>query len=252
MGTIGGSIWHGIKGARNSVKVSSRLARCKEKEWNRSAPLSFCLFCFLSLPSWNCQSCFAFRKGIGGNVELLSRSHLAGSTAASGYFLPLSSRMTHLRSFETKVSTSSSIRLESITPRAPKDVELKVANSSSSEQRIQLQKSSLSPLPNKQEPHLSILPFHADLSCLFVSMFHLVPKGERLTGSMAAIKARAPVLGGNFGAWGGMFSTFDCAVKGVRQKEDPWNAIIAGFMTGGGLAIRCEFDRLKMTWRKEG
>lgn len=79
-----------------------------------------------------------------------------------------------------------------------------------------------------------------------------VQQGERLTGSMAAIKARAPVLGGNFGAWGGMFSTFDCAVKGVRQKEDPWNAIIAGFMTGGGLAIRCEFDRLKMTWRKEG
>lgn len=35
-----------------------------------------------------------------------------------------------------------------------------------------------------------------------------------------------------------MFSSFDCAVKGIRQKEDPWNAIIAGFMTGGGLAIR--------------
>lgn len=24
--------------------------------------------------------------------------------------------------------------------------------------------------------------------------------------------------------WGGLFSTFDCAVKGVRQKEDPYNA----------------------------
>ena len=33
----------------------------------------------------------------------------------------------------------------------------------------------------------------------------------------------------------------DCAVKGVRRKEDPWNAIIAGFFTGGSLAIRCEF-----------
>jgi len=49
---------------------------------------------------------------------------------------------------------------------------------------------------------------------------------------------RAPVLGGNFGVWGGLFSTFDCAVKGVRQKEDPYNAIIAGFFTGGSLAIR--------------
>jgi Tim17/Tim22/Tim23/Pmp24 family len=37
-----------------------------------------------------------------------------------------------------------------------------------------------------------------------------------------------------------MFSTFDCAVKGWRQKEDAWNAIISGFMTGGALAARSE------------
>lgn len=66
------------------------------------------------------------------------------------------------------------------------------------------------------------------------------PRGERLVGSLGAIKARAPVLGGNFGVWGGLFSSYDCAVKGYRQKEDPWNAITAGFMTGGTLAFRCE------------
>lgn len=55
---------------------------------------------------------------------------------------------------------------------------------------------------------------------------------------LTAIKARAPVTGGNFGVWGGMFSTYDCAVKGIRQKEDPYNSIIAGFLTGGSLAIR--------------
>ena len=55
---------------------------------------------------------------------------------------------------------------------------------------------------------------------------------------LTAIKARAPVTGGNFGVWGGMFSTFDCAVKGFRKKEDPYNSIIAGFLTGGSLAIR--------------
>ncbi|GAA97105.1 hypothetical protein E5Q_03780 [Mixia osmundae IAM 14324] len=64
------------------------------------------------------------------------------------------------------------------------------------------------------------------------------PRGDALIGSIAAIKARAPVVGGNFGIWGGMFSSFDCAVKGVRQKEDAWNAIIAGFFTGGCLAAR--------------
>jgi mitochondrial import inner membrane translocase subunit TIM17 len=40
-----------------------------------------------------------------------------------------------------------------------------------------------------------------------------------------AIKARAPVLGGNFGVWGGLFSTYDCAVKSIRQKEDPWKYV---------------------------
>ena len=38
-----------------------------------------------------------------------------------------------------------------------------------------------------------------------------------------------------------MFSTYDCAVKGIRKKEDPYNAIIAGFFTGGSLAIRGGF-----------
>lgn len=64
------------------------------------------------------------------------------------------------------------------------------------------------------------------------------PRGDKLLGSISAIKARAPVVGGNFGVWGGLFSTFDCAVKGYRQKEDPYNAIISGFLTGGTLAVR--------------
>ena len=41
-----------------------------------------------------------------------------------------------------------------------------------------------------------------------------------------------------FGVWGGLFSTFDCTVKAVRKREDAWNAVIAGFFTGGALAIR--------------
>jgi import inner membrane translocase subunit TIM17 len=33
--------------------------------------------------------------------------------------------------------------------------------------------------------------------------------------------------------WGGLFSTFDCTLVAVRKKEDPWNSIAAGAMTGG-------------------
>ncbi|KXX81522.1 Mitochondrial import inner membrane translocase subunit tim17 [Madurella mycetomatis] len=80
-----------------------------------------------------------------------------------------------------------------------------------------------------------------------VKGFRNSPYGERRLGAITAIKMRAPVLGGNFGVWGGMFSSFDCAVKGVRKKEDPYVMSkfipqrlhsIAGFFTGGALAIR--------------
>jgi import inner membrane translocase subunit TIM17 len=68
--------------------------------------------------------------------------------------------------------------------------------------------------------------------------FRNSPYGERGPGAISAIKARVPVVAGNFGVWGGLFSTYDCAVKAVRKREDPLNAIIAGFFVGGSLAIR--------------
>lgn len=57
-------------------------------------------------------------------------------------------------------------------------------------------------------------------------------------GSIVAVKQRAPVLGGNFAIWGGLFSTFDCILIQARQKEDPWNSIASGAITGGILAAR--------------
>jgi len=64
------------------------------------------------------------------------------------------------------------------------------------------------------------------------------PAGHRIKGSIAAIKTRAPVLGGNFAVWGGMFSTFDCVLIGLRGKEDPWNSIGSGALTGAVLMAR--------------
>ena len=54
------------------------------------------------------------------------------------------------------------------------------------------------------------------------------PRGERLIGSIQGVKARAPVVGGNFAVWGGLFSTFDCSLVAIRRKEDPWNSIASG------------------------
>ena len=38
--------------------------------------------------------------------------------------------------------------------------------------------------------------------------------------------------------WGGLFSTFDCAFLWYYQVDSPINAILAGTITGGILAVR--------------
>ncbi|KAF7808741.1 mitochondrial import inner membrane translocase subunit TIM17-2-like [Senna tora] len=76
------------------------------------------------------------------------------------------------------------------------------------------------------------------------SAFHFLkglynsPKGSRLIGGSQAVRLNAPRVGGSFAVWGGLFSTFDCTMVYVRQKEDPWNSIIAGAATGGFLSMR--------------
>ncbi|QSL64196.1 hypothetical protein MERGE_000351 [Pneumocystis wakefieldiae] len=64
-----------------------------------------------------------------------------------------------------------------------------------------------------------------------VKGFRNSPSGEKLIGAISAVKARAPVLGGNFGVWGGVFSSFDCAVK--------------RFLTGGSLALRGDIRSIR-------
>jgi len=64
------------------------------------------------------------------------------------------------------------------------------------------------------------------------------PSGARLKGSINAVSARGPILGGQFAVWGGLFACCDCTLTSIRGKEDPWNSIISGAATGGTLAIR--------------
>lgn len=79
------------------------------------------------------------------------------------------------------------------------------------------------------------------------SAFHFLkglyhsPKGERMVGGYQAVRMNAPRVGGSFAVWGGLFSTFDCTMVYLRQKEDPWNSIIAGAATGGFLSMRQGF-----------
>ena len=66
----------------------------------------------------------------------------------------------------------------------------------------------------------------------------MAPAGARFAGSLSSVQARAPVLGGQFAVWGGLFACCDCSLTAIRQKEDPWNSIISGAATGGVLAAR--------------
>jgi len=64
------------------------------------------------------------------------------------------------------------------------------------------------------------------------------PRGYIIQGGIEAIRREAPRIGGSFAVWGGLFSMFDCALVAVRRKEDPWNPIASGALTGGVLQLR--------------
>jgi len=68
--------------------------------------------------------------------------------------------------------------------------------------------------------------------------FRNAPSGRRFNGLLNGVKLRAPVTGGNFAVWGGTFSAIDCSLIYLRQKEDPWNSITSGAVTGAILSVR--------------
>mmetsp|Transcript_11084 Transcript_11084/g.16324 ORF Transcript_11084/g.16324 Transcript_11084/m.16324 type:complete len:181 (+) Transcript_11084:1058-1600(+) len=72
----------------------------------------------------------------------------------------------------------------------------------------------------------------------FAKGLRFAPKGERYQTALRSMCKRGPIAGGNFAAWGGLFATFDCALRKVRGKEDLWNSVIAGGAAGGILQIR--------------
>lgn len=82
------------------------------------------------------------------------------------------------------------------------------------------------------------------MGCVGGGVFHIIrgswnaPSNSRMIGALNACTARAPILGGQFAVWGGLFACCDCSLTAVRKKEDPWNSIVSGAVTGGVLAAR--------------
>ncbi|VEL06950.1 unnamed protein product [Protopolystoma xenopodis] len=61
---------------------------------------------------------------------------------------------------------------------------------------------------------------------------------RRLASGLATCRQKAPLVGGAFAIWGGTFTAVDCSLVFARQKEDPWNSIASGAVTGALLAVR--------------
>lgn len=52
------------------------------------------------------------------------------------------------------------------------------------------------------------------------------------------MKKRGPILAGSFAMWAGIFSITDCSLIALRNRDDGFNKIAAGAITGGTLAFR--------------
>ena len=72
------------------------------------------------------------------------------------------------------------------------------------------------------------------------------PIGRRFPNGLDAIRREAPKIGGSFAVWGGLFSAFDCSLVALRHKEDPWNPILSGALTGGILQVRYVYFNFRM------
>uniref|UniRef100_A0A183DRW8 Envelope glycoprotein n=1 Tax=Gongylonema pulchrum TaxID=637853 RepID=A0A183DRW8_9BILA len=50
------------------------------------------------------------------------------------------------------------------------------------------------------------------------SGFRNSPWGHKLVGILREVRTRSPVVGGQFAAWGGLFSAIDCSLVAIRNK----------------------------------
>ncbi|EDV31703.1 uncharacterized protein Dana_GF15488 [Drosophila ananassae] len=55
---------------------------------------------------------------------------------------------------------------------------------------------------------------------------------------LESVKIGTPGIAGSFALWGATFSTVDCALSQIRQRDDSWNSIVSGAVTGGISAAR--------------
>src|SRR5690349_11652475 len=66
----------------------------------------------------------------------------------------------------------------------------------------------------------------------------LSERGKKLRGALVLVRDKAPMMGGFIGAWGLMFSVFECGFRRYRGKDDLNNLVYAGFAVAFSLNLR--------------
>lgn len=64
------------------------------------------------------------------------------------------------------------------------------------------------------------------------------PKNTKFMGGITALQARAPVLGGQFAVWGGLFACCDCSLTAIRQKVSRPSVIYFFLLVGKYSSLR--------------
>ena len=78
----------------------------------------------------------------------------------------------------------------------------------------------------------------------FIGGARNAPSGyyRRFLGGSVRMRENAPKMGGQFAAWCLCFSSMECSLVYLRQKEDPWNSIMSGAGAGAVMAARYVFS----------
>ena len=72
----------------------------------------------------------------------------------------------------------------------------------------------------------------------YIKGSYYAPKRQKIFGGIDLIRKRAPLLGGNFATWMGLFGFFQCLLVHVTEKDTHMNQAVAGALTGGLINIR--------------
>ena len=64
---------------------------------------------------------------------------------------------------------------------------------------------------------------------------------RRAFGGLVRMRERGPIIGGQFAAWCLCFSSMECSLISLRQKEYPWNSILSGACAGAVMSVRLRY-----------